>query len=126
MMLAYSTLVCSMLALSEYVSYGMLAYINICEHTICSYIVCSLSEYIFHVTESTTDTEVGTVLNLGPTSSQKCEAVPRRARIFERPCRGGLVFKAHRLLHHSTLGLRVIKKKKKKVSETPSSTRTLF
>ena len=30
--------------------------------------------------------------------------------------RGGLVFKAHRLLHHSTLGLRVIKKKKKKKS----------
>ena len=30
--------------------------------------------------------------------------------------RGGLVFKAHRLLHHSTLGLRVIKKKKKKVA----------
>jgi len=28
--------------------------------------------------------------------------------------RGGLVFKAHRLLCHSTLGLRVIKKKKKK------------
>ena len=27
--------------------------------------------------------------------------------------RGGLVFKAHRLLCHSTLGLRVIKKKKK-------------
>jgi len=26
--------------------------------------------------------------------------------------RGGLVFKAHRLLYHSTLGLRVIKKKK--------------
>ena len=25
--------------------------------------------------------------------------------------RGGLVFKAHRLLHHSTLGLRIIKKK---------------
>ena len=24
--------------------------------------------------------------------------------------RGGLVFKAHRLLHHSTVGLRVIKK----------------
>ena len=30
--------------------------------------------------------------------------------------RGGLVFKAHTLLYHSTLGLRVIKKKKK----TPS------
>jgi len=28
--------------------------------------------------------------------------------------RGGLVFKAHSLLYHSTLGLRVIKKKKKK------------
>jgi len=27
--------------------------------------------------------------------------------------RGGLVFKAYRLLYHSTLGLRVIKKKKK-------------
>jgi len=27
--------------------------------------------------------------------------------------RGGLVFKAHLLLHHSTLGLRVIKKKKR-------------
>jgi len=26
--------------------------------------------------------------------------------------KGGLVFKAHRLLYHSTLGLRVIKKKK--------------
>jgi len=28
--------------------------------------------------------------------------------------RGGLVFKAHRFLNHSTLGLRVIKKKKKR------------
>ena len=27
--------------------------------------------------------------------------------------RGGLVFKAHRLVYHSTLGLRVIKKEKK-------------
>jgi len=26
--------------------------------------------------------------------------------------RGGLLFKAHRLVYHSTLGLRVIKKKK--------------
>jgi len=30
--------------------------------------------------------------------------------------RGGLAFKAHRLLHHSTLGLRVIKQKKKEKS----------
>ena len=29
--------------------------------------------------------------------------------------RGGLAFEAHRLLYHSTLGLRVIKKKKKHV-----------
>jgi len=28
--------------------------------------------------------------------------------------RGGLAFKAHRLVYHSTLGLRVIKQKKKK------------
>jgi len=32
---------------------------------------------------------------------------------------GGLVFKAHRLLHHSTLDLRVIKKKKKVWSLAP-------
>jgi len=31
--------------------------------------------------------------------------------------RGGLVFKAHRLLYRSTLGLRVIKKKKTEVKE---------
>ena len=30
-----------------------------------------------------------------------------------RAFRGGLVFKAHRLLYHSTLGVRVMKKKKK-------------
>ena len=30
---------------------------------------------------------------------------------IEQWFRGGLVFKAHRLLYHSTLGLRVIKKK---------------
>jgi len=34
--------------------------------------------------------------------------------------RGGLVFKAHRLLYHSTLGLRVIKKKKKTCQNSPS------
>ena len=31
----------------------------------------------------------------------------------EKKLRGGLVLKAHRLLHHSTLGLRVITKKQK-------------
>jgi len=35
--------------------------------------------------------------------------------------RGGLVLKAHRLLYHSTLDLRVIKKKKTR-AETPATT----
>jgi len=49
---------------------------------------------------------------------QKCNAETEQAR--NPPCidvkrfRGGLVCKAHRLLYHSTLGPRVIKKKKKK------------
>ena len=45
----------------------------------------------------------GTVLNLRTTTSQKYEAVP-----------SGLVFKAHRLVYHSTLGSRVLMQKKKK------------
>jgi len=35
--------------------------------------------------------------------------------------RGGLVFKAHRLVYHSTLGLRVTKKKKKKEGTLPAT-----
>ena len=35
-----------------------------------------------------------------------------RVQINVQQYRGGLVFKAHRLVYHSTLGLRVIKKKK--------------
>ena len=38
--------------------------------------------------------------------------------LMQRRFRGGLVFKAHRLLYHSTLGLRVIKKTKKKTEAT--------
>ena len=45
----------------------------------------------------------GTVLVLRTTAKQKCGAVPKRARI-----------EALRLVHHSTLGSRVIKKKKEK------------
>ena len=37
----------------------------------------------------------------------------RRSGMPVKRFRGGLVCKAHRLMHHSTLGLRVIKKKKK-------------
>jgi len=40
--------------------------------------------------------------------------------------RGGLVFKAHRLFHHSTLGLRVIKKKKTKQMQPQLGVRELF
>ena len=40
------------------------------------------------------------------------KALPHERRNVKR-FRGGLVFKAHRLLYHSTLGLRVIKKKNK-------------
>ena len=35
--------------------------------------------------------------------------------------RGGLVFEAHRLLHHSTLGLRVIKKRREERTEPPQA-----
>jgi len=37
--------------------------------------------------------------------------------------RGGLIFKAHRLVYHSTLGLRVIKQKKKETIQPPSERR---
>ena len=37
--------------------------------------------------------------------------------------RGGLVFKAHRLVYHSTLGLRVITKKKRRTSWSSPSAR---
>ena len=45
------------------------------------------------------------------------ETLIRRSVVLETPSISDsrLVFKAHRLLYHSTLGLRVIKKKKKKV-----------
>ena len=41
--------------------------------------------------------------------------VPRELRF-----RGGLVFKAHRLLYHSTLGLRIINKNKRGTASQPS------
>ena len=40
--------------------------------------------------------------------------------------RGGLVFKAHRLVYHSTLGWRVIKKKEKKKNPKPQSIKQVF
>jgi len=46
-----------------------------------------------------------------------------RSEDLAKPFRGGLAFKAHRLLYHSTLGLRVIKKKKKILREKPAGCR---
>ena len=40
--------------------------------------------------------------------------IASRVRALPPRFRGGLVFKAHRLVYHSTLGSRVIKKKKNK------------
>jgi len=51
-------------------------------------------------------------LRVEPDVVQKLQARGRGRRVVQR-FRGGLVFKAHRRLCHSTLGLRVIKKKKR-------------
>jgi len=40
--------------------------------------------------------------------------------------RGGLVFQAHRLWYHSTLGLRVIKKREEKKKSRPESGHDIF
>ena len=53
-----------------------------------------------------------------------CLSSPIRAMPFDRQVkrfRGGLVFKAHRLAYHSTLGWRVIKKKKRALLALPHS-----
>ena len=60
------------------------------------------------------DKHEGGVIKLTNTTASR--VVERGARF-----RGGLVFKAHRLLHHSTLGSRAIKKKIKKRSRTSVS-----
>ena len=49
--------------------------------------------------------------------------------MYCRPCprfRGAFVVKAHRLLYHSTLGLRVIKKRKKKTLSTERGSDSAF
>jgi len=56
-------------------------------------------------------------INLLASADPLMEVEPQNVKRF----RGGLVFKAHRLLYHSTLGLRVIKKKKE--SQTRGSKR---
>ena len=74
------------------------------------------------------DTEAGSCLRLidscttqlkaqGPSRTcneskeEEEDSGPELAPKSHAPC-GGLIFKAHRLLNHSTLGLRIIKKKK--------------
>jgi len=46
------------------------------------------------------------------------QVMSQPSRLNVQRFRGGLVVKAHRLLYHSTLGLRVIKKKKRRSGET--------
>ena len=46
--------------------------------------------------------------------SERIEVTPLRRNV--KRFRGGLVFKANRLLYHATLGSTVIKKKKQKVT----------
>ena len=53
---------------------------------------------------------IGTVLNSRKTLDPEEQLLYRIVQRF----RGGLVFKAHRLLYHSTLGLRVIQQKRKR------------
>ena len=50
--------------------------------------------------------------NVGHHSTRLCAQEQLRYKTLQR-FRGGLVFKAHSLVYHSTLGSRVIKKKKK-------------
>jgi len=52
----------------------------------------------------------GSVLAIVSNHSRWLDAVDDERYPFVQRFRGGLVFKAHILLYHSTLGLRVIKK----------------
>ena len=62
-------------------------------------------DLVQHTDTTPFNVEQGALLDRKNTS-QKCEAVPRRAR------------EAHRLVYHSTLGLRVIKKRKREEEDT--------
>ena len=69
-------------------------------------------EFEFPFPGSLTSTRPKVPLQICLTDLQKhAEREPPTGVVKRFP--GGLVFKAHRLLYHSTLGLRVIKKKKK-------------
>ena len=60
----------------------------------------------------------------GPPARCRVRGVALRVQLLHRNVqrfRGGRVFKAHRLLYYSTLGLRVIKKKKTDVQATTLS-----
>ena len=61
-------------------------------------------------------------LALSLSASLSLSTRPQRARRNVQRFREGLVFKAHRLLYHSTLGVRVIEKKKRGSSLTAPRT----
>jgi len=67
------------------------------------------------VESGTSQSKSGTSVNLsnsGDLAPRRSHTLTSRLMVFDLS-RGGLVFKSHRLLYHSTLGLRVVKKKKK-------------
>ena len=68
-----------------------------------------------HIRSLCTKFQVFRTLLLGDSASRQPDFFTQAGAQSEggKRFRGGLVFEAHRLLHHSTLGLRVIKKKMK-------------
>ena len=75
-----------------------------------------------HIRQSRLDSGLGLQVKI-PSCSLLAGLTPSRfhskSKVFRRNVRrfrGGLVFKAHRLWHHSTLGSRVIKKRKRTVA----------
>ena len=72
----------------------------------CEFDASTTQERRSHQPSRSDQTELGSV-----TTHETDSRVQLPYRIVQRS-RGGLVFKAHRLVYHSTLGLRVIKKEK--------------
>ena len=73
------------------------------------------THYTLHTTHYTLHTSHYTLHPKHETSAPPTASATWYEQLLRRNlkrCRGGLVFKAHRLLYHSTLGSRVIKKKK--------------
>ena len=60
-------------------------------------------------------------LRISARQSSRCAPAPVYGLDFRCGVRGGLVFKVHGLVYHSTLGLGVIKKKKRRCAPDPQT-----